>query len=56
MAEMTKGKAIKTYFGTKERPVTLQELKDLGAEGRAELGEGAAKELGVTIVTAGKQS
>lgn len=54
MAEMTKAKAIKTYFGTEDHPVTLQELKELGKEGRDELGEGAAKELGVTIVSASK--
>lgn len=40
--------AIKKYFGT-DRPVTLQELKALTPEERAELGAGAARELGETI-------
>jgi hypothetical protein len=56
MAEMTKAKAIKTYFGTEAHPVTLAELKALTPAERTELGEGAAGEMGVTIVAAGKAS
>ena len=49
MAEITKYKAIKEYFGTPGHPVTLQELKALSSDDRNELAEGAAKELGKTL-------
>lgn len=44
--------AIKEYFAKDGgRPVTMQELKDLSKEDRAELGALAAKELGAEIVS-----
>ena len=48
--EMTRLAAIKAYFGTEDHPVTLQELKKLTPEDRDELAEGAAKELGATLI------
>lgn len=50
MAEITKYKAIKEYFGTPGHPVTLAELKVLSPEDKTELAVGAAKELGKTLV------
>lgn len=37
--------AIKMYFSTEGSPIKLSELKELSKEQRAELGEGARKEL-----------
>ena len=46
---MTKLEVIKKYFGTKDRPITLQEMKKLSKEEREKLAIGAAKEMGVEI-------
>lgn len=51
MEKMTKLGVIKKYFSTPEKPVTFDELKKLTTEERTELAEGAAKELGVEIIT-----
>ena len=46
--EITSVKAIKEYFG-RDRPVMMEELRELSKEERAELGAGAAKAMGMTI-------
>ena len=51
MEGITSVKAIKEYFSTVSQPVTITELKKLSKEERAELGAGAAKELGRTLIT-----
>lgn len=44
--------AIKAYFSKNGgRPVTMQELKDLTKEDRAELGKLCADALGVELLT-----
>lgn len=51
MEQLTNVQAIKRYFEADPRigKLSLQELKRLGPEGRAELGALAAKELGAEI-------
>jgi len=49
MAEISRLQALKRYFGTETQPVTVAELKELTREDRAELAEGAAKELGMEL-------
>ena len=50
MEEITKLQALKQYFNVPDHPVTVQELKALSKEDRQELAEGAAKELGKTLI------
>ncbi len=42
--------AIKKFFSTSEKPITLQEVKALTPEDREKLGRLAAAELGIAIV------
>ena len=48
---MTNAQAIRQFFNAPPAaaPVSLDELKELGKEGRAELGALAAAEIGVEI-------
>ena len=53
MEKMTRIKAIRTFFEADGgRKLAMSELKELTADDRKELGELAAKELGVELVEA----
>ena len=49
METMSPLKAIRTFFEADGRKLTLDELKALTSEDRAELGRLAAEKLGVTL-------
>lgn len=47
--KVTRVAAIKRYFSTKEKPVTLSEMKALTKDERDELGRAAAEAMGLEI-------
>ena len=48
---ITSVEAVKRFFGTPDKPVTFQELKELGAAGVKELAVDCAKALGLQLKT-----